>query len=276
MLVRYRSRLLGITFVMLAGLLSDVSSSQAHFMWIETDGRADPGADHPISVYFGEYQEFLREEAGGRLDTLDGVTLQVIDPKRVQHDIPLTKQGNRFAGRFPACIPGRYAVTARQQDAAVQDLTKHDMGIVKPLYYARTEFVCYADGRVGERQPQPVPAADLEVLPLSRGMDLSHQTVSPRVGSEVVLNVLFKGAPVASRQVLVHSPIGWDKELHTDTQGVASFHPAWPGFYVVEVEYQEKTPGQFKGKPFEAARHRATFTVRVTGDDPREKSNGAK
>lgn len=276
MLTRHRSRFLGISFVLFAGLLSAAPSSWAHFVWVETDRPANPGEDHPISIYFGEYQEFLREEAGGRLDTIDGVTLHVIDPKRVHHDIPLTKQGNHFSGHLPSCIPGRYAVTAHQQDAVVQDLTKHDMGIVKPLYYARTEFVCYADGRVGERQPEPVPALDLEVLPLSRGLDLSRRSVSPRVGSEIVLKVVFKGAPVASRQVLVHSPIGWDKELHTDTQGVASFYPAWPGFYVVEVEYQEKTPGQFKGKPFEAVRHRATFTVQVTGDEAGEKSNGTK
>lgn len=276
MLVRHRSRLLGISFVLLAGLLSAAPSSWAHFVWVETDRLASPGEDHPISVYFGEYQEFLREEAGGRLDTIDGVTLHVIDPKRVHHDIPLTKKGNHFAGHLPSCIPGRYAVTAHQQDAAVQDLTKHDMGIVKPLYYARTEFVCYVDGRVGERQPEPVPALDLEVLPLSRGLDLSRRSVSSRVGSEIVLKVVFKGAPVVSRPVLVHSPIGWDKELHTDSQGVASFHPAWPGFYVVEVEYQEKTPGQFKGKPFEALRHRATLAVQVIGDDPKEKSNGTK
>ena len=46
--------------------------------------------------------------------------------------------------------------------------------------------------------------------------------------------------------------------------------------YVVEVEYQENTPGQFKGKPFEASRHRATLAVQVTGDDPKEKANGTK
>lgn len=244
-------------------LFSMLSSADAHFMWIETENMASPEKEHPVAVYFGEYSEFLREETGGRLDTLDGVTLHVVDPKRVHHEIQLKKNHNSFEGTLPPCMPGRYAVTAHQAQAGVQDLTKHDIGIVKPMFYARTEFVCYADGRVGERQPDPQASLDLEVIPLSHGLDLARKSVSHRLGGEIVLKILFKGNPLAARQVLVHSPIGWDKELHTDSQGIASFTAAWPGRYVVEVDYQEKTPGQFKEKPFEAVRHRGTLAVQV-------------
>jgi uncharacterized GH25 family protein len=267
---------IGLSCIAIVLVLSTAPVSFAHFVWVESNGVAIPGQEHAISVYFGEYAEFLREEAGGRLDTIDGVTLHVIDPKRVHHDIPLTKKDNHFAGRLPSCIPGRYAVTAHQAEAAVQDLTKHDMGIVKPMFYARTEFVCYAEGRVGERQPEPNVALDLEVIPLSRALNLAHKEVSRKVGSEIVVKVVFKGNPIASRQVLVHSPIGWDKELHTDSQGVASFNPSWPGIYVIEVEYQEKTPGQFKGKSFEAVRHRGTLAVDVLQEGAKEDHHGTK
>ncbi|MFO0705963.1 MAG: DUF4198 domain-containing protein [Nitrospira sp.] len=258
-----KTKSLRIGSLVLACVLSTWAQAQAHFMWIETSGPAAPGKEYPLTVYFGEYAEFLREEAGGRLDTLDGVVLRVMDPQRKQHDIPLTKEQNRFAGLLPSCLPGRYAVTAYQRQASVQDLTKHDMGVVKPMFYARTEFVCYADGRVGERQPSPQPELELEILPLSHGLDLAHTMLASRVGGEVVVQVLYKGQPLASRQVLVHSPIGWDKELHTDAQGIAAFSPVWAGRYVVEVEYQEKTPGQYKDRPYEAVRHRATLAVPV-------------
>lgn len=261
---------------MTALFLSHAQPSFAHFVWVEIHGVAKPGEEQFIAVYFGEYQESLREEAGGRLDTIDGVTLEIVDPKRARHEIKLTKQDNHFAGQLPSCMPGRYAVTARQADAPVQDLTKHDIGVVKPMFYARTEFVCYAEGRVGERQPEPSPTMDLEVIPLSHGTDLPHGAVSHKVSSEIVFKVIFKGAPLASRAVLVHSPIGWDKELHTDSQGVTSFTPLWPGFYVVEVEFQEKTPGEYKGKPFEAVRHRGTLTLNIYNDGRMENRNGTK
>lgn len=246
-----------------AGVFAIWAPAQAHFMWIETGGSAVPGKEYPLAVYFGEYAEFLREESGGRLDTLDGVVLRVVDPRLKQIDIPLTKEQNRFSGVLSSCLPGRYAVMAYQRQAAVQDLTKHDMGIVKPMFYARSEFLCYADGRVGERQPSPQPELDLEVLPLSHGLDLAHKVLESRVGGEVVVQVLYKGQPLPFRQVLVHAPIGWDKELHTDAQGIAAFSPAWAGRYVVEVEYQDKTPGQYNERAYEAVRHRGTLAVQV-------------
>jgi uncharacterized GH25 family protein len=243
----------------------------AHFVWIETDSTARPGIEQSIRVYFGEYQESLREEAGGRLDTIDGVTLRIVDPKRVQTEIMLTKKGNHFEGTLPSCTPGRYAVMAEQREAAVQDLTKYDIGIVKPMFHARTQFMCFEEGRVGEREPDTAAHQDLDVIPLSKGLNLAKGTLTYGPGGEIVVKVVFQGAPFASKHLLVHAPIGWDKELHTDSQGIASFTPPWPGRYVFEAEHQEKTPGQFKGKSFEAIRHRGTLALEVVPEKTREK-----
>lgn len=257
---------IGVTLV--AALASPVS---AHFVWVETDAKASPGSEQSIKVYFGEYHEFLREEAGGKLDTIDGVTLRIVDPKRAVTDISVTKKGNHFEGTLPSCIPGRYAVIAEQHEAGVQDLTKHDLGIVKPVFHARTQFVCFEDGRVSERDGESAPPLDLDVIPLSKGLNLAKGTINYWPGGEIVAKVVFKGKPLASTQLFVHSPIGWDKELHTDSQGVVSFTPLWPGRYVLEVVHVEKTPGEFKGKPFEAFRHRATLSLQVITEKTVEK-----
>lgn len=251
--------------------LGFASQAAAHFMWIETDATAQPGHAQPIRVYFGEYQEFLREEGGGRLDTIDGVTLRIVDPKRAQTDVMLTKKGNHFEGTLPSCIPGRYAVMAEQREAHVQDLTKYDMGIVKPMFHARGQFLCFEEGRVGEREPDAAVHQDLDVIPLTKGLNLAKGTLTYGPGGEIVVKVLFKGAPFASKHLLVHAPIGWDKELHTDAHGIASFTPPWTGRYVFEAEHQEKTPGEFKGKPFEAVRHRGTLALDVMPEKATEK-----
>jgi uncharacterized GH25 family protein len=123
--------------LLVAGLL-EVAPAQAHFVWVETDATAPADKGQPVKVYFGEYAEFLREERGGRLDSIDGVTLRVQDPKRGKTDVSLTKQINHFSGALSSCLPGRNAVVAEQAKAPVQDLRKHDLGIVKPMFYART------------------------------------------------------------------------------------------------------------------------------------------
>ena len=140
--------------VLVAGLWGAVPV-EAHFVWVEAEATAPADQGQPVKVYFGEYAEFLREERGGRLDSIDGVTVRVQDPKRGKTDVPLTKQVNHFVGSVSSCVPGRNAVVAEQTKAPVQDLRKHDLGIVKPMFYARTYFVCLEESRVNEHERAP-------------------------------------------------------------------------------------------------------------------------
>lgn len=258
----------------MSAILALASGAEAHVAWVETDGTAAPGREQSAKIYFGEYGEFLREESGGRLDTLDGVTLKVVDAKRGITDLPLAKNGNHFEGRLASCRPGRYAVLAEQTAAEVQDLTKYDHGIVKPMFHARSQFVCFEEGRLGEREAEALPQFDLDVIPVSKGVNLAKGITTYWPGGEIVAKVVYKGAPLASRQVIVHAPNGWDKELHTDAQGIATFTPPWAGRYVLEVEHQDKTPGEFKGKPYEAVRHRSTLSLHVVGGPAMDPPHG--
>ena len=56
-------QLLSCAGLSIALALSCASQASAHFMWIETDATAHPGSAQSIRLYFGEYQEFLREES---------------------------------------------------------------------------------------------------------------------------------------------------------------------------------------------------------------------
>ncbi len=248
-----------------------VAPAQAHFVWVEAEATAPAETGQPIKVYFGEYSEFLREEHGGRLDSIDGVTLRVQDPKRGKTDVPLTKQVNHFAGALSSCLPGRNAVVAEQAKAPVQDLRKHDLGIVKPMFYARTYFVCLEDGRVNEHDRDQSAPLDLDLIPLTTGLNLATGRMSHVPGGEIVVKALFRGKVLPGTQVLVHAPIGWDKELKTDADGMVSFTPLWPGRYVLEMIHVEKTPGEFEGAAYEALRHRSTLALPVKAERQAEK-----
>ena len=119
----------------MAGVVNAVPA-QAHFVWVEAEATAPAGSGQPVKVYFGEYAEFSGKSERGRLDSIDGVTVRVQDPKRGKTDVALTKQVNHFVGSVSSCVPGRNAVVAEQTKAPVQDLRKHDLGIVKPMFYA--------------------------------------------------------------------------------------------------------------------------------------------
>ncbi|MGZ8423021.1 MAG: nickel transport complex, NikM subunit,transmembrane, partial [Nitrospira sp.] len=88
---------------------------------------------------------------------------------------------------------------------------------------------------------------------------------------EIVVKAFFKGQLLSGTQVLVHAPIGWDKELKTDADGIVAFTPLWPGRYVLEIIHVEKTPGEFEGKSYEALRHRSTLALQVRAERSAEK-----
>lgn len=249
----------------LAGLL-EATPAESHFVWVEAEATAAADQGQPVKVYFGEYAEFLREERGGRLDSIDGVTLRVQDGKRGKTDVPLTKQINHFAGALSSCVPGRNAVVAEQAKAPVQDLRKHDLGIVKPMFYARTYFVCLEESRVNEHERDHSTPLALDLIPVTTGLNLASGRVTPGPGGEIVVKAVFNGQRLPGTQVLVHAPNGWDKELKTDAEGIVSFTPLWPGRYVLEMIHVEKTPGEFEGTAYEAVRHRSTLALQVTAE----------
>jgi hypothetical protein len=251
--------------------VTGIRPAEAHFAWIEADATAQASSEPSVQLYFGEYSEFLREERGGRLDTMEGITMKVRHPKQPVSEVALTKEVNRFAGKLAGCLPGRNEIVAEQREAPVQDLRSHELGVVKPIYYARTSFICLEDGRISEQEKSAPAPMDLDIVPLSRGMNLATGRLVHPPGGEIVVKAFFKGQALPGTQLIVHAPIGWDKELHTGPDGVATFTPLWPGRYVLELLHVEKTVGQFEGKPYEAIRHRSTLSIHVMADRPGEK-----
>jgi hypothetical protein len=185
--------------------------------------------------------------------------------------VALTKQVNHFAGALPSCLPGRNAVVAQQAQAPVQDLRKHDIGLVKPMFYARTYFMCLEEGRINEHEREQAAPMALDMIPLTKGLNLATGRVSHVPGGEIVVKGFFKGQPLPNTTVLVHAPIGWDKELKTDGEGIVAFTPLWPGRYVLELIHVDKTPGEFQGKAYEALRHRSTLAIQVRAERSGEK-----
>ena len=238
--------------------------AHAHFVWLEVEPSVQPGRAQPVALYFGEPHEGLREETGGRLDQQAGVRLHASDPAQQLTPVKLEKKPNHLAGRFTPRSVGRHQLTAVNLLHPVMDLTAHGQGLTKPMFYARTQALAFEPGRVSEREPELTELLELDLVPLSRTLDLARGTIAARPGGELVVRAVFKGKPLAKRRVIALGPNGWMKELPTtDSWGVTSFTPLWPGLYVLTISHDEAARGEFQGKAFEVISHRATFSFVV-------------
>lgn len=205
--------------LLLAALLAASPAVRAHYLWLEA---------HPAGprLYFGEYEDGVRERSGGRLDEIPGPVARTIDGQ----DVPLVRRADYFGAD-----PQAGGLVAEEGGYPVKDWSAHGVGVVKPRYYARLS---------PDFRPAP-PRLALDIVPAGPG----------RVA------VWFRGAPLAEARIDVHAPNGWSRELRTDKQGQATIETPWPGRYVLEVVHREAGRGEFGGKSFDAVRHRATLTV---------------
>ena len=245
------------------------SSAFAHFVWIEGSPSVQTGKEETVRFYFGEFHEFLREEAGGRLEDREGLNVWMVDSDGKKQALKLEKKTNFFQALVKPEKPGRCNLVANDLKTEVKDGTKYDsIGIMyKPMFYARTQFLSFEADRVSEKEVEVTDILDLDIIPITSHLDPVNGTISPEVGDEVVIQVLFKGQPLEKAKPFAYSPIGWVKELRTNSKGITRFTPLWTGTYVIDYVYLEKVSGKFNGKEYEGIRHRATLTINVRTRD---------
>ena len=213
----------------LLGLICLPLAARAHYLWIESDSPAES------RVYFGEVAEGVREKAGGRLDERDATQAQLEQEGKAATPLSLAKKDDHFL------ISAKDAtgwIVVQDLTSPVKDWTKSDIGIVKPMFYARAA--------VANKPTAAKPTLTLDVI------------ADPAKPQEV--QVFFKQQPLPKAKVLVSAPNSWTKELEADDSGKVTIATPWPGRYVVEVIYKERVPGEFQGTKYEAIRHRATLT----------------
>lgn len=239
-------------------------TASAHYVWIELPDSIPIGKESQARLFFGEAHEFLREESGGRLDERAGLTASLSIPGGSKTKIPLTEKTNFFAGNFLPKKPGVFQITGIDSASEVNAGGAYTNGMAyKPMFYARRQLVAFEKGRVSENPPAIGEPMELDILPVTRHLDPQTGSLSARAGEEVVMQVFFQGKPLVKAKVFAYSPQGWMKEMTSDAQGLIRFKPLLRGLYIIDCVRLEKKNGMFKGKPFEAVRHRATYALRA-------------
>lgn len=214
--------------------------SLAHGYWLEVKGNGQVGQAVTVRIFFGEYENNLREK-GKMLASMSDFKAYALDPSGQQIEIPLRQTETCWEGSFTPAQSGTYQVLALNDTRGVQDWTRHGLGVVRPIEYLRQHYVA---GKPSVATGQPLPV-----------------DVTAEWGETVRLTARKAGAPLPKTSLTVLNPAGWEKKVTTDEQGVATFKPAGKGIYLVELDERDKTPGTFGGKEYQGVRTKFALTV---------------
>lgn len=227
-----------ITLIVLAWPLSLF----AHGYWIETEGSHKVNEPVIIRLFFGEYTLGDRL-SGSTLDKMKDIRVFVRIPGAGQQPVAMKQLTDYWEGTFIPQAEGSYEIIGINDEREVQDWNRHGLGIVRPVQYLKTVY------QVGAAVTPASSSAFLDVV-VSK-VDEKTYTVQG-----------FKNNAVfASQNIVVTHPGGEETVLNTDKDGKATFTAEKAGLYLVDVEWIDTIPGQFKGKNYETVRHKLDFSL---------------
>lgn len=223
------SRLAPYRLMALAATLLAVPA-YAHQIWLEQDG------DKAV-LYFGEFNENLREASPGMLDRI----------------VPKARAVSATGDRAIDTAKGANAFVLAAGAAAGESLLAED------AHFAVTERKTGDKTIRNARTMGARHALDFEVREPKLALDIVP------AGKPGAFKVFFKGKPLAKAKVEVIAASGWAREVRTDAQGAIEVTLPWAGRYVVEVEHTDPTPGERAGAPYDVASYVSTLSF-VTKD----------
>jgi len=195
----------------------------AHSIWIEREG---DGA----RIFYGEFDENLREASPGLLDRLKPEAKVAGSDKALKVD----KTAGFFAvagpvGKDDSIVAENVAVTERRGDKPTKVLNRLGARYV-------------ADFK------EQAPVNTLDIVP---------------AGKPGLFKVFYQGKPLAKAKAELIAESGWKREFKTDEQGRFEATLPWRGGYVIEVQHTDATPGKRGEEAYDSIRCASTLFVRV-------------
>ena len=200
-----------------------VGSAAAHSIWVEREG---DGA----RIYFGEFDENLREGSPGLLDRLKPEAKVAGTDKALKLD----KQATFFAVAGPL---------AKDDSVVAETVSIYERKGDKP-----TKVLNRLAARTVADFKEQAPVNTLDIVP---------------AGKPGLFKVFYQGKPLAKAKAELIAESGWKREFKTDEQGAFEAPLPWRGSYVIEVAHTDATPGKLGEEAYDSARSASTLFVRV-------------
>ena len=203
------------------------TGASAHHLWLEADGQG-------AKLYFGEFDENLREASPGLLDRFKPMPEAKVVGVATQ---PLKVE--KTAGAFVLSGPIGAADSIVAEQARVGE-RKQDGKVVRTLGTLAARWV----PDFAER----APVLMLDVVP---------------TGKPGAFKVVYDGKPLPKAKLELIAESGWKREFKTDEQGAVEAAVPWRGAYVIEVQHSEATPGKRGEEAYDSVRCASTLFFRV-------------
>ena len=216
-------------------------TASAHFLWLRVEDAADK-KPAMIKVYFSEEAE---PDSPKLLDRVTKAEVWAMGSGRGRRSQPTALTLKKGTDALEA------ELTSGQAGAPL--VLRHTYGVTSRggktfllKYHAKT----YSTPLTGSWQA----VKDADRLPLE---------ITPKAeGDATVLNVTWKGKPVAGDEVVVVGP-GLDDavKLETDAEGACRCQLLEAGVYSIRVRHVEDAAGEHDGKAYQEIRHYSTLTL---------------
>src|SRR5882724_10391735 len=205
-----------------------IGSAAAHSIWVEREG---DGA----RIFFGEFDENLREASPGLLDRLSP------QAKVAGSDKPL--KVDKTAGFFAVAGP-----VGKDDSVVAEDVRITERRGDKP-----TKVL----SKLGARS-----VADFKEQPAVNTLDIVP------AGKPGAFKVFYQGKPLAKAKLELIAESGWKREFKTDEQGAVEAALPWRGAYVIEVQHSDATPGKLGEEAYDTLRCASTLSFRLADGPP--------
>jgi hypothetical protein len=229
-------------FVLFTLLLFCPGLAIAHGYWVELDGSYKVNQPVKVKLFYGEIAAGERM-SGHFLDKMKDIRMYLQSPDGEKKELVMKQKNDYWEGAFVPTKSGTYELTGINDTREVQDWTKHNLGIVRPIQYLKA---CYAIGAK--------PSGCASSLPLDA------EWVHTGTGDYNV-TVRYDDQAVPSQQTTVGTFGGENKYSVTDSAGKAKVTFKKPGLYILSIELIDKTPGTFQGKAYETVRRRLDYSI---------------
>lgn len=222
-------------------LLLSSSASFAHGYWIEAEGSHKLNEPVIIKLIFGEFITGERL-SGAYLDRMKEIYVFVlIDGKK--QSVAMKQLPGHWEGTFVPQKEGSYNIVGINEEREVQDWTKHNLGIARPMQYLKTIY------QVGSGVTKPGLFSLLDI------------TASADAGNRYAIQVFKNNAAFSDAKVTATDTSGNEQIIILDKEGKATFNPGVKGLHLIDVEWVDKTPGTFREKKYESIRYKLDFSL---------------
>ena len=234
-------RTISIFVLLLIAVLGKVS---AHALWIQTSTVGKAGQKQAIKIVYSEPNDKPEKIADWYSDVKD-FTLWVTGPDKHKVKLPTTEAVDHFTSEFTPEKEGVYTISVSHTAKELGGKTKY-------------QFNASAVVAIGKSVAGNDPALNPNDISIFADASKTYKVNKP-----FALTGFIKEKPADNLQVAVHSPSGWNREISTNTQGVAEFTPIWPGTYSIEASKSEKEEGEHNGKNYTSVWRCATVLLDV-------------